>query len=223
MTPGTLAGYLLEGDAPVVFAAPGGFYVRLDAEALRRAREQAQLSLGSLAQVAGVSRRAIQMYEEGMSASIEAAMRLEEFLQSELIRPLDPFATFDPAAFQPPPDPAPPGQDPMEQLVTRMLEALGYQVHATRRSPFNALTQEGGETFLTGIGADSPALRRRARVVHSVSRVLERPGFFVIERTTRTTIEGMPVVSRTELHRLDDPERILDLILERQAREPPSG
>jgi putative transcriptional regulator len=223
MTPGTLAGYLLDGDAPVVFAAPGGFYVRLDAEALRRAREEAQLSLGSLAQVAGVSRRAIQMYEEGMSASIEAAMRLEAFLQSELIRPLEPFAAFDPAAFSPPaPEPAQ-GGDPMEEMVTRMLQALGYEVHATRRSPFNAISQEGGETFLTGIGSDSPALRRRARVVHSVSRVLERPGFFVIERTTRTTIEGMPVVSRTELHRLDDPEKILDLILERRGRDAEPG
>jgi putative transcriptional regulator len=224
MTPETLEQVLLHGEPPMVFAAPGGFYVHLDAAALRRAREQAQLSLGMMAQVAGVSRRAIQMYEEGMSASIDAAMRLEEFLQSELIRPLDPFASFDPRLFQvPAPDGHAPEGDPMEAIVLRMLESLGYQVRATRRSPFNAISTQEADTLLTGMGEDSPQLRRRARVVTSVSRVTGRPGFFVVERTTRTSIEGMPVVSRTELKRLDDPEAILQLILERQGRETRQG
>lgn len=231
MTPPTLERYVLHGEAPMVFAAPGGFYVHLDAAALRRAREAAQVSLGVMAQVAGVSRRAIQMYEEGMSASIDAAMRLEEALQSELIRPVDPFTAFDPSLFAAPRPARTQDEDPMQAAVRRMLEALGYQVRPTNRSPFNALsTPEQGakparpakpeETLLTGMGAESPQLKRRARIVTSVSRVTGRPGFFIIERTTRTSIEGMPVVTREELRRLDDPAAVLDLILERQAREP---
>ncbi len=222
MTPETLQEYLHD-TAPMVFAAPGGFYVRLDAHALRAHREAAHLSLGMMAQIAGVSRRAIQMYEEGMSASIDAAVRLEEFLHADLIRPLDPFESFDPATFTPP-NPEPDNTDPMERLVKAMLQGMGYDVRSTRRSPFNAISTPAGpghadETLLTGIGADSPQLRRRARVVTSVSRITQRPGFFIVERTTRTTIEGMPVVSRTELKDLSDPQKILDLILERQARE----
>lgn len=218
--PETLESYIAHGQAPMVYAAPGGFYVHLDAQALRRAREEARVSLGAMAQVAGVSRRAIQMYEEGMSATIDAAMRLESFLRSELIRPLDPFDGFDPEQFQPPPPPPPPPgepQDPMEALVLRMLQGMGYQVHSTRRSPFEAVsTGQGDHPILTGIGHDSPQLRRRARIVTSVSRVTQHPGFFVVERTTKTTIEGMPVVNRTELTRLDDADAILELILERQ-------
>lgn len=221
VTPRTLEGYVLHGDAPVIFAAPGGFYVNLDSDALRAAREAQALSLGVVAQIAGVSRRAIQMYEEGMSASIDAAMRLEEFLRTELIRPLDPFHSFDPVAFQPPVQQQT-DHDPMEALVTRLLQGLGYEVRETRRSPFNALSTQDKTTYLTGMGEDSPQLRRRARIVSSVSRITERPGFFVVERTTRTAIEGMPVVTRTELNTLSDPEKILDLILARQQREPKS-
>lgn len=219
VTPETLEQYVLHGDAPVVFAAPGGFYVQIDASALRTARESRELSLGVMAQIAGVSRRAIQMYEEGMSASIDAAMRLEEFLQRELIRPLDPFHSFDPAGFEPPVPPRSQG-DPMEALVTRLLQGLGYQVRSTQRSPFNALSTQDKTTYLTGIGEDSPQLRRRARVVTSVSRITERPGFFVVERTTRTSLEGMPVVTREELNTLSDPEKILELILARHQRQP---
>ena len=220
VTPDTLNEYVLNGDAPVVFAAPGGFYVQMDAAALREARERLNLSLGVMAQMAGVSRRAIQMYEEGMSASIDAAMRLEEFLQAELIRPHDPFRAFDPASFQPP-KPGQPDQqqDPTEALILRLLEGLGYEVRSTRRAPFNALSTQDKTTYLTGMGEDSPQLRRRARVVTSVSRITERPGFFVVERTSRTEIEGMPVVTRQELDRLNDPEKILELILARQARQ----
>jgi len=218
VTPTTLAEHLLEGSAPMVFAAPGGFYVHLDHQGLRQARVENGLSLGVMAQIAGVSRRAIQMYEEGMSASIEAAMRLEEFLQTDLIRPVDPLRAFDMAAFKEPPR-ADREADPMESFVRRVLEGLGYEVRATQRSPFNALSTQAKDTFLTGMGQDSPNLRKRARIVHSVSRVTERPGFFVVERTTRTQIDGMPVVTRTELRRLTDPDRILDLILERQARQ----
>ncbi len=213
VTPSTLAEYVLDGTSPMVFAAPGGFYVRLDPVALRRAREEAQLSLGVMAQRAGVSRRAIQMYEQGMSASIEAAMRLEEFLQADLIRPMDPFQAVAPTAPGPEPGSS---DDPMEAFVRRMLEGLGYEVRATRRSPFNALSTQERDTMLTGMGEDSPALRRRARVVTSVSQITERPGFFVVKETTRTEIEGMPVINRTELRRLTDPEKILELILERQ-------
>lgn len=225
VTPDTLAEHVLHGDAPVVFAAPGGFYVNMDAAALREARERLNLSLGVMAQMAGVSRRAIQMYEEGMSASIDAAMRLEEFLQSELIRPFDPFRAFDPSTFEPPKPRPEEGEDPVEALILRLLEGLGYEVRSTRRAPFNALSTQDRTTYLTGLGEDSPQLRRRARVVTSVSRITERPGFFVVERTTRTEIEGMPVVTRQELDRLKDPERILELILERQARrrEPAEG
>jgi len=162
------------------------------------------------------------MYEEGMSASIDAAMRLEEFLQSELIRPFDPFHAFDPASFDPP-KPERAGQDPVETLLLRLLEGLGYEVRSTRRAPFNALASQDKTTYLTGVGEDSPNLRRRAKVVASVSRITERPGFFVVQRTTRTDLEGMPVVTRQELDRLKDPEKILELILARQARDPPDS
>lgn len=231
MTPPTLERYVVHGEAPMVFAAPGGFYVHLDAAALRRAREAAQVSLGVMAQVAGVSRRAIQMYEEGMSASIDAAMRLEEALQSDLIRPVDPFTAFDPSRFAAPQPQRAQDEDPMQAAVRRMLESLGYQVRPTNRSPFNALSTpeedkpraaappKPSETLLTGMGEESPQLKRRARVVTSVSRITGHPGFFIIERTTRTSLEGMPVVTREELRRLDDPAAVLDLILERQTRE----
>src|SRR5207244_9802827 len=83
---------LEEGVPPFLFSAPGGLYAHLDTEALRRLREEREVSLGTLADIAGVTRRTIQMYLEGMSATMDGAMRLEEFLQESLVLPVDPFA-----------------------------------------------------------------------------------------------------------------------------------
>jgi putative transcriptional regulator len=52
----TLEELVLEGVPPLVYAAGGGFYVNIDAEVRRKARQEG-LSLGDLAEMGGVSRR----------------------------------------------------------------------------------------------------------------------------------------------------------------------
>src|SRR5438552_6388245 len=70
--------FLEEGVPPFLFSAPGGLYVQLDAAALRRMRDERGLSLGALAEIAGVSRRSLQMYLEGRAATLDVATRLED-------------------------------------------------------------------------------------------------------------------------------------------------
>lgn len=216
VTINTLAAQYLEGESPLVFAAPGGFYVRMDPRKLKLARLAAGASLGTLASVAGVSRRAIQMYEQGMNASIDAAMRLEDFLGTDLIVPLDPRAIFDPATYEVPQEEDLPDEDPVQAMIQGLLEQLGYEVRRTHRSPFQAISTQG-DSFMTGMGVDGANLRRRAAIVANLANVIERPGFFVVHGTTKQNLHGTPVVSREELMRMTDPEQILRLILERQA------
>ena len=77
VSPGTLEGFLLRDEPPLVYAAPGGYYVNVDGAVLRGLRETRQLSLGQVAEAAGVSRRAVAMYEEGMGALVDVVERLE--------------------------------------------------------------------------------------------------------------------------------------------------
>src|SRR3989442_9381333 len=92
----TFIDFFEEGVPPFIFSAPGGLYVKLDGEALRRARDAKQISLGALAEVAGVSRRAIQMYLEGMSATIDIPLRLAGLAGRAPPVPLDPLPYFSP-------------------------------------------------------------------------------------------------------------------------------
>ncbi|MEA3200634.1 MAG: putative transcriptional regulator [Thermoplasmata archaeon] len=214
----TLQDYLEEGVAPLVYAAPGGFYVNLDGTRLRALREARGLSLGDLAQAAGVSRRAIGMYEEGMGAMVDVAMRLEEFLNEPLAIPTNPF--------EPQPEPQPQAQPPLdfpsgtfEAAVMRALAEMGFRVAQTQKSPFAAIGREADDVVLTGFGDGTPEAAKRAAATANLCEVTETYGVFFVERTTtRTAIEGTPVLSREEIVRVGDAEALLKILAERKGR-----
>ena len=209
--------HLLEGVPPFVYAAPGGLYVRLDGDTLKRLRQERNISLGALAEVAGVSRKAIQMYESGMGAMIEIAARIEEFLHEPIVVPLNPFSytaevertlrTFD--TFQ-----------GLNRDVFEMLKEIGYSVVPTIRCPFDALASEHDMLLLAGIGESPEMAARKARVVGNISRVTEKKSvIFVREVSSKESIDGTPLITKDELRRADDADDVLELILQRERRK----
>jgi putative transcriptional regulator len=77
---------------------------------------------------------------------------------------------------------------------------------------------------LTGISDSDARLVRKARIMASVSRVTEHPGVFIVKRTvTHMNIEGAPLIGRDELRKLREPERVLDLIQEREKKRKEKG
>lgn len=204
-----------QGVPPFIFSAPGGLYVKLNGSALRKAREQKQISLGALAEVAGVSRRAIQMYLEGMSATIEIALRLEEFLGEPLVLPMDPFVYSREAAdlltgFE--------EFERFERDVFTRLERLGYDVLPTVKCPFEAFTRDREVVLLTAVTSAKERADERASVLTNLSRVVERDSvLFVERRASRTSLRGTPLIGRDELRRIRDRAKILELIEERKS------
>jgi len=211
----TFVDFLEEGVPPFIFSAPGGLYVSLDAEALRRAREERQVSLGTLADIAGVSRRTIQMYLEGMSATMEVAMRLEEFLGEPIVLPVDPFSfvaevdrVLDSFAKL----------EAFERDLFQRLRRLGYDVLPTTRSPFEAFTSRERTILLTGVGERDAPLDRKAAVVSNIGRVVEKDTvLFVERRSVRRSIQGVPVIAREEVRRAKDIDAVDELISERKS------
>jgi putative transcriptional regulator len=209
--------HMLEGVPPFVYAAPGGLYVRLDGELLRKIREDRNISLGMLAEIAGVSRKAIQMYESGMGAMVEIAAKLEEYLNEPIVVPLNPFSytlevaktlrTFD--EFK-----------GLNRDVFEMLKEIGYSVTPTIRCPFDALASEQDVLLLTGVEDDVKMMARKARVVGNISRVTEKKSvIFVRENISVQSMEGTPLITEDELRRADDADDVLELILLREKRK----
>jgi putative transcriptional regulator len=212
----TLADLLLEEAPPFIFAAPGGLYVRLDSELLKQAREARGISLGVLAETAGVSRRTIQMYESGMGAMIDAALRMEEYLGLPIIEPIDPF-TFkseerskeqhEPAKFD-------------DSFALTQLSSLGFSVRPVVRSPFEAVSKNESALMLTSLGSDEEKVMERAIVASEISRIMDRFSILIVEKKhERDNINTTAVVSNEELKKIDEPNDLTNLVVERGTKK----
>jgi len=216
MSENTFSEFMLEGVPPLVYAAPGGLYVRLDGEMLRELRQQRGISLGTLAEAAGVSRKAIQMYESGMGAIVDVASKIEEFLDVPLVLPIDPFQYVAEMAKRLKEFEKFEGQN---KDVFEMLQEIGYEVVPMKKSPFDALAAEEQLLILTGIGDDPKVIARKAVAVGNLSRVTEKKSVvFIQKKTSVQQIEGTPLVTKDELRRVDHSDDLLELILKREKR-----
>lgn len=80
----------LSNEKVAIYSRRGGFFVKIDGEALRRKRIQAGLSIGELAELLRVSRKAVYEYERSsMDPSVEVAQRMVELLGEEVIQRVD--------------------------------------------------------------------------------------------------------------------------------------
>jgi putative transcriptional regulator len=227
----TLQEYLDKALPPFLYASPGGTFARVDGERLRLLRQARGLSLGTLAGVAGVSRRAIQLYEEGAGAELGVIDRIETFLGEPIVRPIELFERRPPRAAAPPKagaeaagsDPAKDGPatrrprsgDALRDGVLDQLDGMGLEVVVTVRAPFDAFTRTP-EILLASMGSLRAALHR-AEILHGLARVSEGHAMFIVrENVHRPSISGLPILNVTELKRHRDGDDLIEEISERE-------
>ena len=218
--PDTAYDLFIEEVPPLIYAAPGGLYVSIDGDLIADEREERGWSLGRLASELGVSRRTVSKYEDGMNASIEVAIKLEELFNQPFSNPV---SVFEGAEDVRDADPIPEGPDvdPDDEDVLTRLTRAGFDVHPTNRSPFKAVSEDNDgreRTVLTGHSPFTPSAEKRARLMSSIGRVTEtRSIYFTTDRVKKESVEGTAIVSTEELAAIDDPDRIRELIRERAA------
>ena len=219
--PDTAYDLFIEEVPPLIYAAPGGLYVSIDGDLLADEREERGWSLGQLATELGVSRRTVSKYEDGMNASIEVAIQLEELFNQPFSNPVSVLEGADDVR-ETDPLPEEPDVDPDDEHVLAVLTEAGFDVHPTNRSPFKAVstdTDRRGRTVLTGHSPFTRSAEKRAKLMSSIGRVTEtRSVYFTAEETDHETVDDTAIVSCEELASIDDPEAIRELIRERSAR-----
>jgi len=204
----TLADCLLDEALPLVYAAHGGLYVRIDGTRMRQLRLERGISLGALASELGVSRRTISKYEvEDMDTSVDVALKLEEIFEQELIQPVDPFhhGTVEE------------DKGPVTDTILRLLLEIGFDVVPTGQAPFNAITRLGDLVVLTGVSKFSQSMLKKARLMSSLSAVARTKSVVIVDGETKLEcIEETALIEKRELETIDQTREFEDLVLEKQ-------
>lgn len=215
----TLAEHLLEEVPPFIFAAPGGLYVKIDGDVLKQLREERGISLSVLADTAGVSRRTIQMYENGMGAMIDAALSLEEYLDAPLIQPVDPFEykkneTVNKREIFP-------GGTTGSQRLDRLLN-IGFAITPIVKGPFEAVTRDLDQNtvLLTALDSDSTKIMQKAFIAAELSNLSDKHAVLIVQKKhSSDSIGSTALVTDEELTKIDDKDILTDIILSRSTRK----
>lgn len=213
VNPRTLEDIVVRGILPMIFSSRGGYYVQIDGLLLKKTRLERNMSKGEVADSIGVSRRTIYNYEEeNACATFETALRLEEFLDEAVTKPL---AVLNiPGEIS---DDKPCFASDLEREILGRLSDLGFQVHPVKKAPFNALTVEEGTVMLANIPREKlRVLLKRARILKSISNTLKTSAFFVFDSAgAKDSLEGVPIVHKMELNKMEESDELVEMLEER--------
>ena len=215
-SPDTAMDLFIEEVPPLIYAAPGGLYVNIDGDLLSEIRSEQKMSLGKLASELGVSRRTVSKYEDGMNASVEVAAELEDIFDRPLASPVEVLNGAEDVHDRVD-DPEEPEADPGDAHIVTVLTRVGFDVHPTSRAPFKTVSEDESRErkMLTGHSEFTRTAEKRARIMSSVGRVTETRSVYVVDRTTRDSVDGTALIEREEFERIDDPEELENLIRDR--------
>ncbi len=214
----TLKNMIIEGYYPEVFADRGGYYVQINGEALKDLRQEYNLSLKDLADLAHVSRETIYKYEHGLvRACPETAMILQDILDLKITISIDLFKVPE-QEFNT--DSLEKGKDSEAKLLLN----LGFGVIPTQKTPFDALTtikkaNISNNPLITNLDKkrNQKTLNKMAVNLKDLSIVTGSDSVFIMDRKkTFESLDGIPVVNNWEIEEMEAPGELIKLIRERK-------
>jgi putative transcriptional regulator len=209
VTPKTLEDFVSRGMHPLIEAGPGGYFVQLDGEAVRKRRQKLELSVGKLAEQLRISRRTLYGYEKGMAkASVSAAYNLEWVLGIPVVKPID--------IFQPVPSSR--GflaiakrvivKNRFLQMVLKKLVQCHFNVAPTARAPFDFIAQSQQFNIIGGVACkEEKNLDQRAEEILSVCEVVKAQPVFVTDR--KLVPNNIPSIRSEELNKIKEPQDLI--------------
>ena len=216
IAPETLRNMIVDGIYPEVFADRGGYFVEVDGNAIKEAREKENLSLKDLANRTHVSRETIYKYEHSMvRASPETVITLESILNMKITLSVDIFKIPESENVK------------TMQDTPKELAQLGFGVILTNKTPFDAIAKSDPEleelkrniAMITNMekNRNQKVLKKMALNVKDLSGVTGTDAVFIFEqKRNMECIEGVPVVHNWELGEMESSKDFLKIIKERK-------
>lgn len=206
---------VVESNPPLIYSAPGGYYVKLDSDKIREAREKKGVSLGELSKSLGISRRAVKKYEEGVDTSVENAIKLEEILQTKIVKAINILDFLERKELK---------ERDMEinltdeeAVIMNHLHDIGIKLYPIRHAPFD-LISKSAELVLTGI-KQVREIEKRAFILGKVSDTLSTKAAYITDKSTNKEFKAVIFLMREELTSVSTPKDFIALLNEKKEKQ----
>jgi len=211
VTPKTFENIVVRDVNPLIQAGPGGYYVEIDCEAVKRRRQELGLSVGEMAEMVGLSRRTLYGYERGMAkASVTAAYNLMCTLGIPVAKSINIFERskdqrkcFLTAAKN---------VIARNKLVQKIIRKLTrYNVTTVKRAPFDFVitVPEENMRIIGGVAKNKEQeLNRRVDEILSISRVVKAHPILITEGQKPSNRE-ISCINSEEISKIRNPEDLI--------------
>jgi putative transcriptional regulator len=209
ITSRTFENVILHRIPPLVKANPGGYYVDVDGEALKKKRQELGLSVGEMAAMVGTSRRTIYGYERGMAkASVMAAYNMISVLGIPVARPINVLETSRLARSKCMLTTARMMFNRNKLLTKFFQKYLRCAVTTFRKAPFDFVISSANENMriMGGVANDREKdLEKRVGEILSLSQVVQARPILITENQEHGE-NSIPCISSEEISRIKNPE-----------------
>lgn len=196
---------ILEEEAYTSKSAKGRHTVEIDVGALREKRYELKFTLEELANLIGVSKKALYEIENKRTDPTEhTAKKLERALKIKLrsiYKPQPAERTYTSPST------------PLQKTVSKELSRMGVDNSPVQHAPFEII---GKEKFsvITGLSVNTKKIKREAHTVKKLSGIFSSNAFFVSKRTEEKIVDGVPVLLEEELTSIESANQLKKLIEE---------
>lgn len=201
----TLEDALLQGHGPLIEAGPGGYYVELEGEAIKKVRLEKGLSIGKAAELLGVSRRTLYGYERGMAkASVLTAYKLMEMLGVPVAKSINLFQPLAKAEGIISTARRIISESRFLRLIISKLRQLNFAVFQLRRAPFDFIAKnQKNQTILMGAIAHEQEENFTVRTedIVSLSKVIGAQPIFVTD-SEDLFIDSVPLIRQKDFEQI---------------------
>jgi len=144
--------------------------------------------------------------------SLEIALKLEEYLNTELIKATSILikSTLGDAK------PNFKKMKEFERLVSSLLESKGFDVYSYRKSMINMVIKEEMQSFLSGLELEDENFRRKMEFIRKMSDLVNREGFLIVKEKDKFRHVDVPIITVQEIKNISDRREIKYLIEERK-------
>ncbi len=211
----TFYDFIVDNILPLVYSAPGGYYVKLNSEKIRKARENLGISTGELAKMLGVSRRTVKMYEDGIDTNIENAIKLSEILKENVVKEIDILNFVRDIDLNLDEFEREQEFKENETEILSKLQCIGMDVVTVKHAPFDAISKAEDISVLTGI-KQVREISKRINLIGKINKIISTMAAYIVERKVKVKNDNVVILMKEELSCVSNAKDFCNLIEEKK-------
>lgn len=195
ITPDTLENILFS-NYPEIFRFRGGFFVDIDKEKLRKARQENNLTQEMLAKETGITKKCVYEHEKiDLKLSYETAKKIEKSLKSDIIKKIE-LETFPKKYYL--------DEKKEKEPLVNEFKRIGFETQKVENSPFKIFAEKKERVLTNNYDKNI-----NVEIFKQFSDFVESIPLVVSEKKLNLKI---PTINKNELKKFKDAESFIEFL-----------